>query len=180
MIGVVELPLRERMPASASSIRLGVDLGNSGGVAELTMAGEFVAVHPMPCLRDGTKNRPTLDAPLLSELVANSHATVAYVEWVSARPGDGPVQAFAFGRARGACEGICASLGVRVRFLTPPQWKRLCSLPPGKEGAKDRSRSAAIARWPAQASLFALKKSDGLAESALIGLSGLMLEEGLK
>jgi crossover junction endodeoxyribonuclease RuvC len=153
MIGVVELPLRERMPASASSIRLGVDLGNSGGVAELTMAGE---------------------------LVANSHATVAYVEWVSARPGDGPVQAFAFGRARGACEGICASLGVRVRFLTPPQWKRLCSLPPGKEGAKDRSRSAAIARWPAQASLFALKKSDGLAESALIGLSGLMLEEGLK
>jgi hypothetical protein len=56
----------------------------------------------------------------------------------------------------------------------------LCSLPPGAAGAKDRSRSAAIARWPDKAALFKLKGSDGLAESALIGLAGLMLEEGLK
>jgi crossover junction endodeoxyribonuclease RuvC len=180
MTGVVERSARGQALTSTSSIRIGIDLGNTGGVAELTASGDLVAVHPMPCLLDGTKNRPTLNAPLLAELIAKSHATVAYIEWVSARPTDGPIQAFSFGRARGACEGICASLGVRVRFLTPPQWKRLCSLPPGKEGAKDRSRSAAIARWPAQASLFALKKSDGLAESALIGLSGLMLEEGLK
>ena len=169
-----------RLKDSVSAIRIGIDLGNAGGVAELTASGELVAVHPMPCLLDGTKNRPTLNAPLLAELIARSHAATAYVEWVSARPGDGPIQAFAFGRARGVCEGICASLGVRIRFLTPPTWKRLIGLPPGKEGAKDRSRGAAIARWPAQSSLFALKKSDGLAESALIGLAGLMLEEGLR
>jgi len=180
MTDVGELPARDRMLTSPSAIRLGVDLGNAGGVAELTASGELIAVHPMPCLLDGTKGRPTLNAPLLSELIANSHAAVAYVEWVSARPTDSRVSAFAFGRARGACEGICATLGIRVRFLTPPQWKRLCSLPPGKEGAKDRSRAAAIARWPSQASLFALKKSDGLAESALVGLAGLMIEEGLK
>jgi crossover junction endodeoxyribonuclease RuvC len=179
MTDIAALPIRDRM-LSTNAVVLGIDLGNSGGIAELTTDGALVAVHQMPCLRDGTKNRPTLNAPLLSELIAQSHAKAAYIEWVSARPGDGPVQAFAFGRSRGACEGICASLGVRIRFLTPPQWKRLCSLPPGKEGAKDRSRAAAIARWPAQASLFALKKSDGLAESALVGLAGLMIEEGLK
>jgi crossover junction endodeoxyribonuclease RuvC len=180
MTDIVELSTRDRILTSASTIRIGIDLGNQGGVAELTVSGDLIAVHPMPVLADGTKGRPTLNAPLLAELIARSHATVAYIEWVSARPTDGSVQAFAFGRARGACEGICATLGIRVRFLTPPQWKRLCSLAPGKEGAKDRSRAAAIARWPSKASLFALKKSDGLAESALVGLAGLMLEEGLK
>ena len=180
MTDVIDLSIRDRMLTSASSVRIGVDLGNQGGVAELTASGELIAVHAMPTLADGTKGRPTLNAPLLAELIARIHATVAYVEWVAARPTDGSVQAFAFGRARGACEGICATLGIRVRFLTPPTWKRLCSLPAGKEGAKDRSRAAAIARWPSKASLFALKKSDGLAESALVGLAGLMLEEGLK
>lgn len=178
MTGVAALPLREHLLSTTYVI--GIDLGNSGGVAELSVTGELVAVHPMPCLRDGTKNRPTLNLPLLSELIAKSYARKAFIEFVSARPNDGSVQAFAFGRARGGAEGICATLGLRVRFLTPPHWKRLCALPPGKEGAKDRSRAAAIARWPSQASLFARKGSDGLAESALIGLSGLMLEDGLK
>jgi crossover junction endodeoxyribonuclease RuvC len=181
MTNIAQPSVRDRMLASVSAAHvLGIDLGNQGGVAELSTTGELIAVHAMPSLHDGTKGRLALNAPLLSELIANSHATVAYVEWVSARPTDGSVQAFSFGRARGACEGICATLGIRVRFLTPPTWKRLCSLPPGKEGAKDRSRAAAIARWPDKASWFALKKSDGLAESALVGLAGLLLEEGLK
>jgi crossover junction endodeoxyribonuclease RuvC len=159
---------------------IGIDLGLGGGIAELSATGELLAVHPMPVLADGPAGRRTVNAALLSEIVAASHAQRAFIEAVGPRPGEGPVGAFAFGRSRGASEGVCAALGVRVRFLSPPQWKRLCSLPPGKEGAKDRSRSAAIARWPSKAAWFALKKSDGLAESALIGLSGLMLEDGVK
>jgi crossover junction endodeoxyribonuclease RuvC len=181
MTDIVALPVRDPLLTSVCpAYALGIDLGNSGGVAELSVIGELLAVHPMPCLHDGPKGRPTLNLPLLSELIANSHASKAFIEFVSARPTDGSVQAFAFGRAKGGAEAICAVLGLRVRFLTPPHWKRLCSLPPGKEGAKDRSRAAAIARWPSKPSWFARKGTDGLAEASLIGLSGLMLEDGLK
>ena len=58
-------------------------------------------------------------------------------------------------------EGVCAAAGLPVRFLTPAQWKRIVSIPPGRNGAKDAARSGAIRRWPAQAALFKLVKSDG-------------------
>jgi hypothetical protein len=75
MTDIVELSTRDRTLTSASSICIGVDLGNQGGVAELTVSGELIAVHPMPVLNDGTKGRPTLNAPLLAELIARTHAT---------------------------------------------------------------------------------------------------------
>ena len=49
----------------------------------------------------------------------------------------------------------------RVAFLTPPTWKRLVGIPPGKAGAKDAAPSEAIRRWPATAALFAGAKDDG-------------------
>jgi crossover junction endodeoxyribonuclease RuvC len=154
-------------------IVLGVDIGNTGAVALIDESGDLLEVCDMPTLDDGPKGRPALNAPLLAAIVARTGASQAYVEWVGPRPTDGAVQAFAFGRCKGVVEGVCAALGVRVKFLTPPQWKRRCSLPPGKDGAKDRSRSAAIARWPAKAALFARVKDDGRAEACLIGLAGL-------
>ena len=85
------------------------------------------------------------------------------------------MQAFAFGRCKGVLEGVLAAAGVPVAFLTPTSWKRLHSIPPGR-GQKDLARSKAIALWPAKAGLFALKKADGRAEAALIGLAGIMRE----
>jgi crossover junction endodeoxyribonuclease RuvC len=73
-------------------------------------------------------------------------------------------------------EGVLAAHGVPVTFLTPPTWKRLVGIPPGRDGAKDMARSEAIRRWPAHASLFALKKSDGRAEAALIAVAGVKRE----
>ena len=58
--------------------------------------------------------------------------------------------------------------------MTPPSWKRLVGIAPGKDGAKDAARSEAIRRWPAQAGLFARVKDDGRAEAALIALAGLV------
>jgi crossover junction endodeoxyribonuclease RuvC len=69
-----------------------------------------------------------------------------------------------------------AALGLPVAFLTPPHWKRLAGIAPGREGAKDAARSEAIRRWPAQAALFARAKDDGRAESALIAIAGLARE----
>jgi crossover junction endodeoxyribonuclease RuvC len=156
-------------------ITVGIDIGVSGAIAVLS-DGAIVEVHDMPVLRDGPKNRATVNAPLLAEIIARSHADKIIVEWVGVRPGEGNVGAFAFGRARGVVEGVCGALGVRVEMITSPTWKRLHGIPPGKNGAKDAARSKAIARWPDKAALFARVKDDGRAEACLIAMAGLMRE----
>jgi crossover junction endodeoxyribonuclease RuvC len=155
---------------------LGVDIGNRGAVAVLDETGEFVAVHDMPVLEDGPKGRRSVNPALLAEIVFKSHATKAFVEHVSARPGEGPIGAFAFGRAKGCVEGVLAAAGVPIAFLTPPQWKRLVGIPAGRDGAKDTARSEAIRRWPIDAGLFLRKRDDGRAEACLIALAGLIRE----
>lgn len=164
--------LHQTLGAAQVRLILGIDIGVTGGVAILSASGELIAVHDMPCLHDGPAGRRSVNAPLLASIVFASHATKAFVEHVSARPGEGPTGAFAFGRSRGVIEGVLAAAGVPCQFLTPPSWKRAVGLPPGRD--KDASRAEAIRRWPAQADLFKLKKSDGLAEAALIAVAGML------
>jgi hypothetical protein len=59
------------------------------GIAVLSPSGELVSVHEMPVLADGPGGRRTVNAPLLASIVFESHATRAFVEHVSARPGEG-------------------------------------------------------------------------------------------
>jgi crossover junction endodeoxyribonuclease RuvC len=65
---------------------------------------------------------------LLASITFESHATAAFVEFVNARPGEGPTGAFAFGRARGVVEGVLAAAGIPITFVTPPAWKRAVGL----------------------------------------------------
>ena len=156
-------------------IVLGIDIGVTGAVAALDDQTDDFAVHDMPCLLDGPAGRRRINAPLLADIIAQSHAIRAYVELVGPRPKEGPVGAFAFGRACGVIEGICAGLSIPVIFLTPPRRKRAVGISPGKEGAKDAARSKAIARWPDKAGLFKRVKDDGRAEALLIAIAGLSL-----
>jgi hypothetical protein len=155
---------------------IGIDIGSQGAVALLRPAGDLLEVVDMPILRDGPKGRPNVSAALLAQIVFKMQAAIAFVEFVGARPGEGPTGAFAFGRSRG--EGICAAAGLPVAFLTPAHWKRLVGIAPGKEGAKDAARSEAIRRWPGHAATFARVRDDGRAEAALIAVAGLMRKGG--
>jgi hypothetical protein len=155
---------------------LGVDIGNTGGIAILSEAGELIDVLDMPCLEDGPKGRPSVNAALLAGIIAGAGASQAYVEQVGPRPTDGCVQAFAFGRCKGVLEGVLAAYGVPVAFLTPAAWKRLHAIPPGW-GQKDLARSRAIALWPGKAALFSRIRDDGRAEAALIAVAGLKREQ---
>jgi hypothetical protein len=149
---------------------LGVDIGNAGAVALIDEVGELLEVCDMPILADGPHGRPALNAPLLAAIVAKTGVSQAYVERVGPRPTDGAVHAFAFGRWS---RGFWPPAAFLLPFLTPPQWKRLVGIAPGKAGAKDAARSAAIRRWPGKAALFARVKDDGRAEACLICLAGL-------
>jgi crossover junction endodeoxyribonuclease RuvC len=159
---------------------IGIDIGSKGALALLSPVGELLEIEDMPILRDGPGNRPNVNAPLLAEIVYRWQATQAFVEYVGARPGEGPTGAFSFGRSKGVIEGVCAAAGLPVAFLTPPVWKRAVGIPPGKDGAKDAARSEAIRRWPGQAAFFARVKDDGRAESALIAVAGLIKKGGSK
>ena len=166
----------------SEALFLGVDIGSRGAVSLLTLrAGlvELLDVFDMPCLNDGPAGRHAVNPALLAEIVAKSHATKAYVELVGARPGEGAVGAFAFGRSRGVVEGVLGALCVPVTHITPASWKRAVGLPAGRDGAKDAARSEAIRRWPDRAALFARVKDDGRAEAALIAVAG-MIREGVR
>lgn len=154
---------------------LGIDIGVQGALALLNERGELIDVWDMPTLHDGPKNRRTINAPLLAELVYRSHATRAFVERVGPRPLEGVVGAFAFGDCKGVIRGVLAAAAIPMVYLTPPQWKRAVNIAPGKAGAKDAARSEAIRRWPGQAGKFARVKDDGRAEAGLIAVAGLLL-----
>lgn len=124
----------------------------------------------------GHDGRRAVNGPLLAEFIAKSHATKAFVELVGARPGEGAVGAFAFGRSLGVVLGVLAALSIPVTLIAPAAWKRTIGIAPGKDGAKDAARSEALRRWPDKAALFARVKDDGRAESALLALAGLKRE----
>jgi crossover junction endodeoxyribonuclease RuvC len=162
-----------RLPAVDTNVILSIDIGVQGAVAFLTPEGRLIDVLDMPVLNDGPAGRRAINGPLLAEIVFRSHASHAFVESVGARPGEGAVGAFAFGRSRGVVEGVLGAAGITATFIAPASWKRTIGIPPGKD-AKDRARGEAIRRWPSHASFFALKKHDGRAEAALIGVAGLL------
>jgi|SRR5208283_4250231 len=72
--------------ASQSQLFIGVDPGVNGAIALLTAQSELVHIWDMPNLGDGPAGRRNVNAPLLAEIVAKSHATQAFVEYVGARP----------------------------------------------------------------------------------------------
>jgi crossover junction endodeoxyribonuclease RuvC len=136
-----------------------------------------LAAEPVPNTETALRTPPRrvlVNTPLFAELLARCHARDVVCEFVSARPKEGAVGAFAFGRSRGVREGACGALGLPIRFITPPGRKRLLGLPAGREGAKDAARSEAIRRWPNKAGLFARVRDDGQAEAALIAVVGLI------
>ena len=155
---------------------IGIDIGAAGALALLSDAGELLAIEDMPVLDDGPASRKTVNAALLADIVRRWQPARAWIEYVGARPGEGAVGAFSFGRSAGAVAGVLGALGVVSATIAPAAWKRVVGIAPGRDGAKDAARSEAIRRWPAHAARFARKRDDGRAEAALIAVAGLKRE----
>lgn len=155
---------------------LGIDPGVNGAVALLSAEGDLIDVVDMPTLADGTGGKRAINAPLLAAQIRTWAPTLAFCEFVGARPGEGPVGAFSFGRCRGVIEGTLGASGIPVQMLAPAWWKRRAGIAPGTD-RKDEARSKAIARWPSMADRFARKRDDGRAEACLIAAAGLTREE---
>jgi hypothetical protein len=104
-----------------------------------------------------------VDAAALARRIEQMKPTVAIVERVGARPGQGVSSMFKFGCGYGMVQGVIATLGIPVHFVTPGVWKKHFRLPAEKE----KARKQAISLWP-RCDRFGRKKDAGRAEAALI------------
>ena len=95
------------------NVVLGIDPGAHGAIAWLDETGDLIEVADMPATPEAN-GRTATNAPLLAEILARTHARVAFCEFVGARPTDAKVAAFAFGRARGVIEGCAGALGLPI------------------------------------------------------------------
>lgn len=100
----------------------------------------------------------------------------AFVERVGARPGQGVVSMFHFGKSAGFIEGVLTAKDIAYDLVTPQKWKRHFSL------GSDKGQSIEIAQklFP-NVSLMATPKSkkpsDGMAEALLIAQYGREINE---
>jgi len=104
-----------------------------------------------------------VDAAALARRIVQMRPTVAVIEAVGARPGQGVSSMFKFGQAYGTLIGTIAACGIPLYRTPPTRWKKHFGLGADKEQARAR----AIALWPTSAA-FERKKDHGRAEAALI------------
>ena len=98
-------------------IWIGIDPGQKGGYAWIW--DEAVSVMPWD---------DTFFAHDMHCLQATGEGIVAAVEKVGARPGQGTVSMFNFGKSAGYIEGVLSALGIPYQLVPPNKWKKEFSL----------------------------------------------------
>lgn len=152
---------------------IGADPGVSGCIVVLAAETYGYVDHlHMPTMKVGSKNRVNA-AALAAWLREWDGATIAYLEDVAARPGQGVSSMFSFGRSAGILEGCMAGVMVPVTYVTPTSWKKRAGLV-GKD--KDAARSRAIQLYPSLRDLDLKGKGQALADAILIARFGGGLE----
>ena len=103
-------------------IWIGIDPGQKGGYAVIakTETGQAVFAYPWD------DSFFAIEMALLMQM--KEHGIVAAVEKVGARPGQGTVSMFNFGKSAGYIEGVLAALGIPYQLVPPNKWKKEFSL----------------------------------------------------
>ena len=148
---------------------LGIDVGLNGAIA-IVDGDRLIEVHDMPTFtveRNG-KNKRMVNAAELARLIRQSAAGSAYLERLSAMPGQGVTSMFSMGQSLGVVLGILAALDIATTTIPPRTWQKALDVPQGKDG----SRYRAAQLFPAHAAKFARVKDDGRSDAALIAAYG--------
>lgn len=144
---------------------IGIDCGQTGGVAAISDRGKLLTYTRMPIVEHG--KRKLVDTVKLDQIfdIHITDTTTFVIEQVSAMPAQGSVSGFNFGRAMGAVEGWALIYGVPIVFVTPQKWKKDLNLSSDKQQSLDRARlEFGVAK------IWDVKANDGIAEAALIAL----------
>jgi len=155
---------------------LGIDPGLSGALAFLTR--ETLEIIDMPTVevtRNGKAKREVSPA-LIADAIAGRGVKQAFMERVSAMPGQGVSSMFSFGRSTGVVEGVLAAYEIPTTLVTPQAWMKAMGLRAGKDGSRER----AMQIWPPYSDLFARKKDNGRSDAALIARYGFGLQSTIQ
>lgn len=114
---------------------IGVDPGQSGGIALLDRDGLFAA------------KMPATEADLKLWFEGNTKAPrFVFIEQVGAMPKQGVSSTFKFGQSFGFLRGLIVGLGIPHEFVRPQVWQK--ALGCLTKGDKNVSKSAAQRLWP--------------------------------
>jgi crossover junction endodeoxyribonuclease RuvC len=153
------------------SMILGLDPGTHGAIAALE-GGEVALLEDLPAhvlAVKGRSDRAELDAHTLHVVVAGlGPIEHAFVERVTARPGNGSVSMFRFGQAYGAIYATLAVMGIPISFVQPKAWQRHHGIGPSPEAARQR----AVQLFPQIAPRLARKADTHRADALLIASYG--------
>lgn len=145
---------------------VGLDPGQSGGVAVLDKTGKIVLKEPMP------------DLPKLCHLLEGNWPTHVFLEQVASRPGQGVSSVFKFGCHYGSLMGVLTALGLPHTLLRPQAWQKIACVGTSGTDPKDRAAQAAMRLWPKEdwlATPRCRKPHDGMIDAALICYAGMRL-----
>lgn len=149
---------------------LGIDPGSKGALAFYD--GDELIVYDMPVMeiRKGKSIRKRFDPHGMMDILRDpiNICKHAFVEQVSAQPGNGAAQAFTYGWMVGGIDSCLAADCIPVSYVTPMKWKKSLQCPREKDGARLRASQL----MPQFAHNWQLKKHDGRAEAALIAYYG--------
>jgi crossover junction endodeoxyribonuclease RuvC len=150
---------------------LGIDPGLSGGIAVLSPDGPWY--EPMPTV--AAKKGELLNLSALVRLLSGRDIDIAYLEMVSARPGQGVSSTFKFGRSYGAIEGILTGLKIPYQLVTPQAWTKVIHVGIEAADPKAKSQIAASRLFPSldlRASVRCKKPHEGVVDALLIAEYG--------
>ena len=144
----------------------GIDPGFTGAIALYWPDAGTIEVHDMPVMTN-PKGKTIINPHGVLDILANEGGkSLAVIEQVAARPGQGVSSMFKFGEGYGHLQMACAASKLPLRYVTPATWKRYFGL----TASKAASRGLATQRFPDYASEWSRAKDDGRAEALLLAV----------
>jgi len=151
---------------------LGCDPGYSGALALLdTDSNRIVDCIDMPTNMIRTsagKTRPEINISCLRFWLDESAPDHAFIELVSAMPGQGVTSMFRFGQAFGELRATVLARNIPITMVPPRVWSTAMKVPAGADGAALRASQL----FPDAGRFLALKKHHGRADAMLLALFG--------
>jgi crossover junction endodeoxyribonuclease RuvC len=145
---------------------LGIDPGLTGALA-LYRDGQWILLD-MPIAGDAKHHE--INGPEICRWLREHQPNHAFIEYASARPGQGVTSMFRFGVSYGATKMALAACAVPYTVVTPVRWKSTVGILKGAD--KEASRQRALQLFPDQAANLSRKKDHARADAMLLAHFG--------